>query len=190
VTFGVRQFQLTLMHRMRDLNAERVEDALREVGADRAEIRAAHRLWMKMAYSRTAPKGMAAFRMALGPPLVEGPRAFGDLTGAVARWRLPYWPELEFEVLTGPDGDVWNQWFIRPGPPRVLGFGDLTPWACVIGDFGAGFPGAVHVEGAAPQHWGVDFTHGGTDHRALFVYGLFQRLARPAELPGATPPSP
>jgi len=191
--FGVRELELTLMHRMRDVNAERVEEALGELGADRAEIRAAHRLWTKMAHSRTAPKGMAVFRMALGAPLFEGERPFGDLTAAVARWRLPYWPELEFEVLTGPDGEVWNHWFIRPGKERVLDFADLVPWTCVIADFGASFPGAVHVEGAAPHHWGVDFTHGGEKHRALFVYGLFQRLAHPDEwlhgTAGASPAS-
>jgi hypothetical protein len=178
MSFRTREFELTLMHRMRDLNPERVEQALRDMGADRAEIRAAHALWMRMAYSGTAPKGVAAVRMALGPPLREEIRPMGDLLCRAAYWSLPYWPELEFEVMTGPDGDLWNQWFVRPGGDKALALADLVPWTCVISDVGSSFPGAVQVEGGAPHHWGVDFPHDGTDYRARFVYGLLQRLDR------------
>jgi len=174
--FGVRRFSLTLMHRMKDLNADRVEDALKEMGATRAELRDAHTLWMKMAYSRTAPKGLNAFRMALGPPGHHGSKPFGDLTCEVAQWELPFWPGLVYEVLIGPNGSIWNQWFVRPGPPKKMAFEELTPWSCVIADVGASFEGAEHVEGSAPQHWGVDFTHDGHPYRARFVYGLLQRV--------------
>ncbi|MEO5877540.1 MAG: hypothetical protein ABIS86_24055 [Streptosporangiaceae bacterium] len=174
--FGVRQFSLTLMHRMKDLNADRVEDALKEMGASRAELREAHTLWMKRAYSRTAPQGLNAFRLALGPPAHEGTRQFGDLTCKVCQWKLPFWPGLVYEVLVGPDRSVWNQWFVRQGAPKPIAFEDLTPWSCVLADVGASFADAEHVEGAAPQHWGVDFTHEGRAYRARFVYGLLQRV--------------
>ncbi|GGO66949.1 hypothetical protein GCM10012289_22270 [Nonomuraea cavernae] len=181
--FGVRQFELTLMHRMRDLNAERVEDALGDMGASRAEVRAAHARWTRRAWSARAPKGRAALRTALGPPAYEGTRPIGSVTCRVARWALPSWPGLEFELLSGPGGEVWNQWFVRPGGDRALAFDDLVPWRCVVGDVGTSFPGASQREGAAPHHWAVDFVHEGTDYRALFVYGLFQRLDRLARPP-------
>ncbi|GGT05396.1 hypothetical protein ACFFV7_40615 [Nonomuraea spiralis] len=175
--FGVREFELALMHRMRDLNPLRVEQALADLDATRAELRAAHTHWTRLAHSATAPKGRAALRMALGPPPYAGTAEFGSLTCDVARWRLPSWPELEFEALTGPGGEVWNLWFVRPGGGRTVSFADLTPWGCVVADVAAGFPGSAQGEGSAPHHWAVDFTHDGTPRRALFVYGLYQRLA-------------
>ncbi|MEV4397827.1 hypothetical protein [Nonomuraea sp. NPDC049607] len=175
--FGVRQFELALMHRMRDLNPQRVEQALADVDASRAELRAAHTHWTRLAHSATAPKGRAALRMALGPPAYAGTTPFGSLTCDVTRWRLPSWPELEFEALTGPGGEVWNLWFVRPGGDRRLSFADLTPWECVVADVGASFPVSAQGEGSAPHHWAVDFACAGTPRRALFVYGLYQRLA-------------
>lgn len=174
--FGTRQFELTLMHRMRDLNAERVEQALADMRASRAELRAAHTQWTQMAYSARAPKGLAVYRMALGPASYEGERPIGSLTCQAVRWALPYWPELEFEVLLGPDGEVWNLWFVRPSGEAPVPFAQLEPWGQVIADVGASFPGASQGEGGAPHHWVVDFTHQDAKYRARFVYGLFQRL--------------
>ncbi|WP_327582557.1 hypothetical protein OHA25_42490 [Nonomuraea sp. NBC_00507] len=176
--FGVRQFELALMQRMRDLEAAKVDDALKDMGATRAELRAAHTQWTAMAHSGRAPKGRSLFRMALGPPAYEGVHQVGSLTCDVAHWKLPSWPELRFEVLLGPGGEVWNQWFVRPGGARPLSFADLVPWGCVVADVGEAFPGACHLEGSAPQHWTVGFTHEGTRYRARFVYGLYQRLDR------------
>ncbi|NRQ38332.1 hypothetical protein HII36_41870 [Nonomuraea sp. NN258] len=178
MTFGVREFELTLMHRMRDLNAARVEDALEDLGATRAELRAAHAHWTKLAHSARAPKGLAALRMALGPPAHQGVKPVGSLNCQVARWRLPSWPELEFEALTGPEGELWNLWFVRPGRQAALTLPDLVPWQCVVADVGTSFPGSEHGEGLAPNHWVVDFAHEGVRYRARFVYGLFQRLDR------------
>lgn len=174
VTFGPRQFQLALMHRMRDVNAARVEEALQELAASAAEVRAAHHRWTRMSHG----SGLRALRGVLGTPAGEGSRRFGALTCRVARWVLPYWPELEFEALAGPDDKVWHQWLVRPGEPRAAGFAELTPWRCVVADVMASFPGAEQREGGAPQQWAVDFSHEGRKYRALFVYGLFQGFAQ------------
>ncbi|GAA3204482.1 hypothetical protein [Nonomuraea helvata] len=174
--FGVREFELSLMHRMRDLNPERVEEALGDMGASRAELRAAHARWTRMLHSPRPPKGP---RRLLGPPSYAGTTSMGSLTCDVTRWALPSWPGLEFEVLTGPGGEVWNQWFVRPAGPRTFSFDELVPWGCVVGDVGASFPGAVHLEGQAPHHWAVDLTHEGATYRARFVYGLCQRIDGP-----------
>lgn len=176
--FGVRQFELTLMHRMRDLNPERVEDALAEMHATRAELRAAHSQWTRMSYARGAPKGISALRMALGTPTYRGAKPAGSLTCELVRWSLPSWPDLEFEALLGPGGELWNQWFIRPSGAARFAFSAVKPWACVVGDVVSSFPGATQLEGSAPQHWSVDFTHDGTPHRARFIYGLLQRVDR------------
>ncbi|MER6950364.1 hypothetical protein ABT294_40730 [Nonomuraea sp. NPDC000554] len=176
--FGVRQFELTLMHRMRDLNADRVEDSLARMRASRAELRAAHTQWTKMLHSPRAPKGAPGLRRLLGTPCYQGEKLIGSLTCDVTRWVLPSWPDLAFEVLSGPDGEVWNEWFVRPSGARRLTFADLVPWRCVVADVGAGFPSAVQGEGAAPHHWVVDFTHDGEGYRARFIYGLLQRLDR------------
>ncbi|GAA3644298.1 hypothetical protein GCM10022224_003510 [Nonomuraea antimicrobica] len=174
--FGVREFELALMHRMRDLNPARVEQALHAMDASRAELRDAHTRWTRLAHAPRAPKGAAALRMALGPAPYRGSRPAGSLTCDVLRWPLPSWPGLEYEALLGPGGELWNQWFVRPSGPAALALTDLTPWTCVVGDLGASFPGAVQIDGPAPHHWTVDFRHGGRAYRARFVHGLLQRL--------------
>ncbi|MFI7612556.1 hypothetical protein ACIBP6_15150 [Nonomuraea terrae] len=176
MAFGVREFELALMHRMRDLNPGRVEEALEAMGASRGELRAAHSHWTRTAHAPRAPKEAAAVRRALGPAPYRGSRTAGSLRCQVLRWPLPSWPGLEFEVLLGPGGQLWNQWFVRPSGAAALTFAELVPWACVVADVGASFPGAVHMDGPAPQHWTVDFPYGGTTHRARFVHGLLQRL--------------
>ncbi|MFG2074343.1 hypothetical protein [Nonomuraea maritima] len=176
MVFGVREFQLALMHRMRDLNPERVAEALDAMGATRAELRASHAQWTRTLHAPRGPKGVALVRRALGPAPYRGIRPAGSLRCKVLRWPLPAFPGLEFEVLLGPGGEMWNQWFVRPGAPAALTFDDLVPWTCVVADVGESFPGAVQMEGPAPQHWMVDLDHGGSRHRARFVYGLLQRL--------------
>ncbi|MCF6475136.1 hypothetical protein FAF44_43220 [Nonomuraea sp. MG754425] len=176
MAFGVREFELTLMHRMRDVNAAKVEEALGRMHASRAELREAHARWTRLAHAPRAPKGAAALRMALGPPPHRGRRPAGSLTCDVLRWPLPSWPGLAFEALLGPGGELWNQWFVRPSGPAAPSFAELTPWACVVADVGAGFPGAVQIDGPAPHHWTIDLRHDGRVHRARFVHGLLQRL--------------
>ncbi|MFG1999148.1 hypothetical protein ACGFNU_08380 [Spirillospora sp. NPDC048911] len=176
IGFARFEFQLVLMWRMLDLAPGRVEDALKELGASRAQMRAAHRRWVSMPYSKTAPKGLARYRMVLGPPDDSGPREFGDLDCTYSLWTLPLWPDLRFEVLTAPDGSAWHHWLVRAegSPVPELGLHDLTPWSCVVSDMGQRFENARHVEGDAPGHWGVAFSVEGRDYLARFVHGLLQ----------------
>ncbi|NUT42044.1 MAG: hypothetical protein HOV86_18885 [Thermoactinospora sp.] len=173
MTYGVRQFQLTLMHRMRDLNSDRVQQALTDLRASRAEEGAAHSQWTRRTYYA---KGLSPYRSALGEPSYRGEHSLGAVTCDVVRWALPYWPGLEFEVMVGPDRRVWNQWFVRPAGDKKVSMAGLRPWTCVIGDVCASFPGARQGEGAAPQQWTVDFAHDGRPYQARFVYGLLQAV--------------
>ncbi|WP_219825425.1 hypothetical protein [Nonomuraea typhae] len=170
--FGVREFELALMHRMRDLNPDRVEDALAAMDATRAELRQAHAHWTRL--TAAAPRGARRFVTALGRPPSLSERPVGSLTCDALSWPLPSWPGLEFEVLTGPGGEVWNAWFVRPGAARVPDVAGLVPWEYVVAD--VAFPGATQDEGSAPHHWVVSFRYGTAAYRARFVYGLFQRL--------------
>ncbi len=169
----MREFELALLHRMRDVNPDRVAEALAAMGASRGEQREAHAHWTRLVHVR---KPAGALRLALGPAPHRGRRPAGSLTCDVLRWPLPSWPGLAYEALFGPGGELWNQWFVRPSGVVPLTFADLTPWTCVVADVVASFPGAVQIDGPAPQHWTVDLRHGGRAHRARFVYGLFQRL--------------
>jgi hypothetical protein len=168
-----------LMWRMSDFVPGHVEDALGELGVTRQQMRAAHNRWVQMAYSRTAPSGLAKYRWALGPPNAVERRMFGDLPCKANLWELPYWPDLRFEVLAAPDGSMWNQWLVRaPGAsaPEIKGLDDLTTWSCVVSDVGEAFPGSKHVEGDAPSRWGVAFDYQGSDYLATFVHGLLQTV--------------
>ncbi|WP_327088877.1 hypothetical protein OIE66_42345 [Nonomuraea sp. NBC_01738] len=171
--FGVREFELALMHRMRDLNPERVEDALTDMDVTRADLRSAHAHWTRILHVRP---GMGALRTALGAPRERTTRPVGSLTCTMARWPLPAWPELVYEALLGPGGELWHQWLVRPAGELTVSFDGLLPWSCVVADVGTSFPRSTQQEGSAPHHWVVDFTHGGADYRARFVYGLLQRV--------------
>ncbi|MFD0477213.1 hypothetical protein ACFQ0B_60150 [Nonomuraea thailandensis] len=119
MAFGVREFELALLHRMRDVNAEKVEETLGLIGASRAELREAHAHWTRLAHAPRAPKGAAALRMALGPPPYRGRRAAGSLTCDVLRWPLPTWPGLAYEALAAPVASCGTSGSSGPpAPPR------------------------------------------------------------------------
>lgn len=166
--FGPRSFQLVLLRRMADHQPGLVEDALRELGATRSEMREANRIWQRRAHARPSPAAalpdalraapfirsgpgeLHHYRQALGEPVVR--RAVADLgarLGALSapefgaeilQWDLPLWPALRWEVLTG-----------RPGPespPQVWGRGlTRTP----------GTPSPVLRTAADLRPWGCTF---------------------------------
>lgn len=186
--FGPRQFQLVLLRRMADFQRERVEDALRELDAGRAEMREANRRWQAMLRS---PRGrgrgggaVARYRSVLGPPDGTARRRVGDLDCEALTWRLPLWPGLRFEVLSAGGGAVWNEWLVRaadaPGP-RLRTVGDLAPWSCTVDEVARAFPPARPLEGSAPTRWRLAFSapDAAGERRevtAEFSWGLLQRL--------------
>ncbi|MGP3979798.1 hypothetical protein [Streptomyces sp. KR80] len=181
---GPLQFQLVLLRRMADHQPGLVEDALRELGVERAEMREANRRWQARARSPRARGGPGLYRSVLGPPEDVVRRRVGDLDCEALRWPVPLWPDLLFEVLTGAGGQVWNAWLVRaPGAagPELRTLDDLRPWCCTVDEVARAFAPATPMEGTAPTRWRLAFTApdatGERDrHVAEFTWGLLQRL--------------
>ncbi|MFD0384028.1 hypothetical protein ACFQ2B_22220 [Streptomyces stramineus] len=169
---------------MADHRPELVEDALRELGVDRATMREANRRWQAMLHSPRRGGAGTRYRSVLGPPETTGRRRIGDLAFEAMTWRLPLWPDLRFEVLAAPGGAVWNEWLVRaPGAPGpdLRTVEDLTPWSCTVDEVARAFAPARPMEGTAPTRWRLSFTapdSGGkrSGYVAEFTWGLLQRL--------------
>lgn len=194
--FGPLEFQLVLLRRMADFHPDLVEEAVRRLGADRAEMREANRRWQAMLRSRTFPRGERRYLAVLGRPESGARQAVGDLQLKALRWPVPLWPELRFELLVTTGGAVFNEWLVRaagspPPAPRTLA--DLTPWCCTVGDLSAAFPPARPLEGTAPTRWRLAFTAPDGDgvlREAIadFTWGLLQEVqVLEAPGPGVSP---
>ncbi|RCV51955.1 hypothetical protein [Marinitenerispora sediminis] len=189
--WGAREFQLVLLRRMADQRPELVEDALRALDASRTEAREVNRRWQAMLRSRSAPQGTRRYEAVLGPAESVADQLVGDLRCRRHHWRLPFWPDLRWEVVTGPGGAVWQEWLVRaPGTPApdLRHAGDLVPWTVVVDDVARAFAPAAPMEGTAPSRWRLAFTAPGAAgrHVADFTWGLLQVVTPP---PGAAGPA-
>ncbi|WP_240659746.1 hypothetical protein [Streptomyces sp. WAC 01529] len=182
--FTPLDFQLVLLRRMADHNADLVEDARRALGASLAQMREANRRWQAMTRGARSRGAAARYRSVLGAPESTTRRTIGDLECEALLWPLPLWPDLRFEVLRAPNGAVWNEWLVRaPGSPgpglRTLD--DLTPWSCTVDEAARAFAPARPMEGTAPTRWRLTFEApdaGGERRRCVaeFTWGLLQRV--------------
>ena len=169
-----REFCLVLLRRMSDTRPDLVASALPRLAADRAEARAAPQRWQALHHSPRAPRGVALRTAVLGPPDEQAGLRFGDLDLEVRRWPLPLWPDLRWEVLSAPGGEVLREELVRgPGSPVPAARpGDLRVWEHVRADVAA-LPGAVEVDPGTVSRWEVHLPGG---VRAAFVWGLLQRV--------------
>jgi hypothetical protein len=169
-----REFCLVLLRRMADTRPDLVLGALRQLSADRAEARAAHRRWQALQLSPRGPRGVMLHTAVLGPPAEVVDRRFGDLDLVVRRWPLPLWPHLAWEVLAGPGGAVLHEQLVRaPGSPvPPASRGNLRVWEHVVDDVRA-VPGARDVDPGVFTRWEVHLPGG---VRTRFVWGLLQRV--------------
>jgi hypothetical protein len=179
--FGPLEFQLVLLRRMSDHQPWLVEEALRTLGATRAQLREAHRRWQAWEHSRGFPRGERRFQAVLGPPETTAVRRIGDLSCRALLWPVPLWPGLCFEVLLAPGGggSSWNEWLVRaPGEPSpgLRTAADLVPWSCVVDEVASAYPSVVPLEGDAPTRWRLAFTDpvDGKRRVAHFTWGLLQ----------------
>ncbi|WP_043264221.1 hypothetical protein [Streptomyces sp. CT34] len=180
---GPLAFQLVLLRRMADHQPGLVEDALRELGVSRAEMREANRRWQARMHAPRARAGVRPYRALLGTPETVTGRRIGDLTCEALTWPVPLWPDLRFEVLAAPGGAVWNAWLVRaPGAaaPVLRTTADLTPWSCTVDEVARAFAPARPMEGSAPNRWQLACSAPGPDgerHEIVteFAWGLYQR---------------
>lgn len=165
--FARLEFQLMLLRRMADFQPLLVESAIAELGATRAQSMAAHNRWQFMQHSRRAPRGLALYRAALGPPDTSEDRRIGDVVVTAHSWRLPgLWPDLRWEAVVGVDDVVLHGWLVRDrGEPKAL-----TPWNCVVSDVLLAHPQAQQIDPDIPTQWLVDTG----EAQYWFVYGLLQ----------------
>ncbi|MBC9724170.1 hypothetical protein [Streptomyces sp. TRM68367] len=183
--FTPLDFQLVLLRRMADHNQDLVERARHTLGASIADMREANRRWQAMVRSPRSRSALSRYRSILGEPESVWSRRIGDLDCEARYWPLPLWPDLRFEVLLAPNGQVWNEWLVRaPGtePPPLRTLDDLTPWSCTVDEAARAFAPARPSEGTAPTRFGLTFTAPdaqGVPHRVVaeFTWGLLQRTA-------------
>ncbi|MGC5035251.1 hypothetical protein ACPXCS_18235 [Streptomyces sp. DT190] len=183
--FTPLDFQLVLLRRMADHNPGPVEDARHELGVSIAGMREANRRWQAMVRSPRSRTPLACYRSVLGEPESRAARRIGDLDCEAWLWPVPLWPDLRFEVLTAPNGAVWNEWLVRaPGAPGPLlrALDDLTPWSCTVDEAARAFAPARPLQGSAPTRWALAFTAPDArgvrrDVVAEFTWGLLQRIA-------------
>jgi hypothetical protein len=178
--FGRYEFQLMLLRRMSDFQPELVAGALQQLGATRADQRAAHRRWQELIHSSRYPDDVRRFEIALGPADSERSLPFGEVVCLGLRWSLPVlWPDLAWEVVTDGGDTVLHEWLVResgvPGPLEV--FADAAPWSCVVGDLVAAHSSARQVDLQLTSRWGVVGEQDGAEYLATFVWGLLQMVA-------------
>lgn len=184
-SFDALDFQLVLLRRMADHNADLVEDARHELGVSVADMREANRRWQAMTRSARSRGAASRYRSVLGTPESSVRRRIGDLECEALLWPVPLWPDLRFEVLLAPNGAVWNEWLVRaPGAPapELRTLDDLTPWSCTVDEAARAFAPARPMEGSAPTRWGLAFEAPDADGQlrscvAEFTWGLFQRAS-------------
>lgn len=177
--FGTAGLQLVLLRRMADHQPALVDDALHALGTGRPQMREANRHWQATLRARGFPRGARRHRILLGPPQSQEERRLGDVTCRALLWPVPLWPDLRFEALVGPGGQVWNEWLVRapdaPGPD-LRGPAGLTPWSCTVEEATRAFPAARPMEGDAPTRWRLALGDGRVAH---FTYGLLQYVDGP-----------
>ncbi|WP_406469840.1 hypothetical protein OH738_27665 [Streptomyces hirsutus] len=199
--FTPLDLQLVLLRRMADHQPGLVEDARHELGVSLAGMREANKRWQAVVRSPRSRSARSRYLSVLGEPESRARRRIGDLDCEAWRWRLPLWPDLRFEILTAPDGTVWNEWLVRApdaDPPVLRTVEDLTPWSCTVDEAARAFAPARPLEGTAPTRWGLAFVapdaRGGRHEVvAEFTWGLLQRTAvgdPPAGPPLSEPPPP
>ncbi len=166
-----------LLRRMQDFHPELVVAALAQVGATKADLRSAHRRWQELMRSRTYPRDLRRFEIALGRPDAQRELTFGDADLVASQWALPVlWPDLAWEVVTLPDGTVLHEWLVRAAGAPAVDLRDLAaipPWSCVVSDLTLAHPSAEQTDLLVASRWGVLVG----DQLATFVWGLFQEVS-------------
>jgi len=175
--FGPWEFQLMLLRRMADFQPDLVTAALDEMGATRAQQRAAHHRWQQLLRSSRFDHGITGIRAALGPPEsdAEHDTAYGMVREQ--RWRLPFlWPELRWSALSGRSGTVLQSELVRHRPREPAlpsSTSPPAPWSLVVADTAAHL--ADHRDDTLTSRTVLRLPAAAGDTlRLTFVWGLLQ----------------
>ncbi|HEY5783971.1 MAG TPA: hypothetical protein VIT65_04270 [Microlunatus sp.] len=188
--FGPWEFQLMLLRRMADFQPGLVSAALNEMGATRAQQRAAHHRWQQLVRSARFDHGIPGIRAALGPPESDAERDTSYGPVRVQRWRLPsLWPDLRWSVLSGLTGTVLRSELVRfraREPALPSSTSPPAPWSLVVADTAARL--AHHRDDTITSRTVLWLPSRDRDSlRLTFVWGLLQE-AVPADPPAVAAP--
>ncbi|GKQ40351.1 hypothetical protein [Streptomyces sp. A012304] len=184
-TFSPLDFQLVLLRRMADHNADLVDEIRHELGIPLTRMREANRRWQAMIHSPHGRGALSRYHAVLGEPESRTPRRVGDLDCETWHWPVSFWPELRFELLVSDKRSVGNEWLVRAPDapaPDLRTLEDLTPWSCTVEEVAGAFTPAHPLEGEPPARSGLAFIapdRNGVRREvaAEFAWGLLQRVA-------------
>ena len=171
-----------LLRRMADFDPGRARAAVESLGATPAEARAAHNRWQRLGHTRGFRSDIQRYGAVLGPPTGQQELRLGDLVVVRRWWELPaLWPGLGWQVVSLPTGATVHSELVRLGPPPELPADpwDLRPWSCVVGDVARRYEVREQGEGDATSRWYAVGTGPTRPWRAVFVWGLLQRVESP-----------
>lgn len=189
--FGLREFQLALLHQMYDEAAAQTEQALRTLGATRAEASSASSEWAKLGsqrvygnFVRTSDMNVHDYTTILGPPVSTELIAIGNSRFHAFRWELHVWPDPWFEVQEAQDGSTWNNRLTRrtgAAQPELRHIEDMTPWSYVSDEVERTFAPIENIDGMPYGWWVSTFVSPNsagspTQYAACFVWGLLQNV--------------
>lgn len=186
--FGRREFQLSLLRRMRDYQPSLVRDALQESGATNQDVLAAHQRWQQMTRSARVRTDFTTYRNIFGPPDQRGSHqtAFGIVE--VWSWEVSLWPGLCWQIISESAGRVLQGELSRPaGAHTVPVTSEPQPWTLVASDVvtNSAVRLTSKVDRETPSR--TTFTarrDGGRQREYVFVWGLLQRARVLAVLDG------
>ena len=194
----VQAFQILLMGQMR--NSAAMADAIRQMGFDASALAVAKRIVGRDHALIPGPLRPDGFQPFLGTPLrVEPALGPDDAHRAKAFYKLPLWPEFEFELTMAPVHDresftakeadidfrdyvVVGLRFVRPAASKAceLGLEQIVPWHVVEDDLALSCEKVVLLESWFPMHEVYCMLRNppGAEYFLVFDFGLLQH-ARP-----------
>jgi hypothetical protein len=178
---SVLDYELYIIHTMRDAPDERVDEALRRAGVDRARMEHAYRVVAGENFA-VRPAYEEKSRI-LWPAVSEGVREIHGRECPVRSFALPLWEGFLLDIYATPDGLVWDERFSRaPGysSPEVSDPAGLNAWTITKDEVEAQF-GELEDGELWPPYESYALRRTGPDgvrheYELIFSWGLLQQV--------------